>query len=93
MATRIEIVDAREYGVDFFRVGNLLAQAPVGEMDNRPCGNEQEGQLRITGPIAADVLLLIVRPREMEDGTIAAKPISFRDATRAEERHYWRWHG
>jgi hypothetical protein len=37
------------------------------------------------------VVVLIVEPVELETGELAAKPISLRDATRAEERHYWRW--
>jgi uncharacterized DUF497 family protein len=82
-----------KHGLDFSRVGELLAQAYLDEPDDRPLGYEHEGRLRITGRIGARVFVLIVEPVELEDGEIAAKPISLRDATRAEERHYWRWHG
>jgi hypothetical protein len=37
------------------------------------------------------VVVLIVEPVELETGELAAKPISLRDATRAGERHYWKW--
>lgn len=88
-----EAINARKHGLDFSRVGDLLAQPCLDEPDDRPLGYEQEGRLRITGRIGTRVFVLIVELVEMEDGTIAAKPISFRDATRAEERHFWRWHG
>ena len=87
-----EAVNVRKHGLDFSRVGELLAQPCLDEPDDRPLGYEQEGRLRITGRIGVRVLVLIVEPVELTDGEIAARPISFRDATRAEEHHYWRWH-
>jgi uncharacterized DUF497 family protein len=32
-------------------------------------------------------------PVELENGEFALKSIWFRDATRAETRQFWRWHG
>jgi len=43
------------------------------------------------GRIDVRVFVLVVEPVELENGEIAAKPISLGDATSAEERHYWRW--
>ena len=88
-----EAVNLRKHGLDFARVAELLAQPYLDEPDDRPLGYDQEGRLRITGRIGTRVLVLIVEPVTMAGGEIAARPISFRDATRAEERDYWRWHG
>jgi uncharacterized DUF497 family protein len=75
------------------RVGKLPAQRWLDEPVDRPLCYEREGRLRVTGRVGTHVLVLICEPVELMDGEIAARPISFRDATRAEERHYWRWHG
>ncbi len=88
-----EAVNLRKHGLDFARVAELLAQSYLDEPDDRPLGYEQEGRLRITGRVGMRVLVLIVEPVAMAGGEIAARPISLRDATRAEERHCWRWHG
>ena len=88
-----EAVNLRNHGLDFSRVGELLAQPCLDEPGDRPLGYEREARLRITGRIGMRVFVLIVEPVELDDGEIAARPISLRDATRAEERHYWRWHG
>jgi uncharacterized DUF497 family protein len=90
---RKEARNVRKHGLDVSRVGELLANPYLDEPDDRPLGYEHESRLRITGRIGTRVLVLIVEPVELEDGEIAARPISLRDATRAEERHYWRRHG
>lgn len=90
---RKEAGNVRKHGLDFARVGEILANPYLDEPDDRPLGYEHEGRLRIIGRIGTRVLVLIVEPVELDDGEIAARPISLRDATRAEERHYWRWHG
>ena len=82
-----EVRNLRKHGLDFSRVGELFDQPYLDEPDDRPLGYEREGRLRITGRIGTRVFVLIVEPVELEDGEIAAKPISLRDATRAEARH------
>lgn len=86
-------VNLLKHGLNLSRGGDPLAQPCLDEPDDRPLGCEQESRLRITDRIGTRLFVLIVEPVELEDGTIAAKPISLRDATRAEERHNWRWHG
>lgn len=88
-----EARNRRKHGLDFSQAGELLANPYLDEPDDRPLGYEHEGRLKIIGRIGARVFALIVEPVELEDGEIVAKPISFREADRAEERHYWRWHG
>lgn len=83
----------RKHGLDFSGVGEVLTNPYLDEPDDRPFGYEHEGRLRILGRIGMRVFVLIVEPVELEDGELAARPISLRDATRAEERHYWGWHG
>jgi uncharacterized DUF497 family protein len=88
-----EASNVRKHGLDFSRVGEILTNPYLDEADDRPLGYEHEGRLRVTGRIGTRVFVLIIEPVELAGGEIAARPISFRDATRAEERHYWRWHG
>lgn len=87
-----EASNLRKHGLDFSRVGEILANPHLDEPDDRPLGYEHEGRLRIIGRIGARVFVLIVEPVELEGGEIAARPISVRDATRSEERHYWGWY-
>jgi uncharacterized DUF497 family protein len=89
---RKEAGNVRKHGLDFSRVGEILASPYLDEPDDRPLGYEYEGRLRIIGRIGTRVLVLIIEPVELEGGEIAAKPISLRDAMRAEEQHYWRWY-
>lgn len=89
---RKEAANVRKHGLDFSRVGEILANPYLDEPGDQPLGHEHEGRLRIIGRIGTRTLVLIVEPVELEGGEIAARPISLRDATRAEERHYWRWH-
>ena len=42
----------------------------------------------LPGRIGTRVLALICEPVNLRNGEKAARPISFRDATRAEERYY-----
>ena len=88
-----EAKNLRKHGLDFSHVGKLLGQPFLDEPDDRPLGYEQEGRVRITGRVGARVFVLIGEPGELENGEFALKPISFRDATRAETRQFWRWHG
>jgi uncharacterized DUF497 family protein len=90
---RKEMGNVRKHGLDFSRVGEILTNPYLDEPDGRPFGYEHEGRLRIIGRIGTRAFVLIVEPVELADGEIAARPISLRDATRAEERHCWRWHG
>jgi uncharacterized DUF497 family protein len=88
-----EARNLRKHGLDFAGVGEVLAGVYLDEPDNRPLGYEHEGRLRILGLLGERVMALIIEPVELETGEIEAKPISFRDATCAEERHFWKWHG
>lgn len=98
MAVRIipnpkkEALNRRRDGLDFSRVAEMLANPFLDEPDDRPLGYEHEGRLRITGRVGPRVFVLIVEPVEIEADEIAWKPISLRDATRSEERDYWRWY-
>ena len=60
-----EAINVRKHGLDFSRVGELLAQPCLDEPDDRPLGYEQEGRLRITGRIGTRVLVLICEPVEL----------------------------
>jgi hypothetical protein len=83
-----EAINLRKDGLNFSFVAALLAQPCLDEPDGRPLGHEHEGWWRFPGRIGPRVLDLIVEPVEQKDREIAAKPISLRDATRAEECHY-----
>jgi uncharacterized DUF497 family protein len=86
-----EARNLRKHGLDFSRVAEVLFGPYLDEPDDRPLGYEHEARLRILGMLENRVVVLIVEPVELETGELAAKPISLRDATRAEERHYWEW--
>jgi uncharacterized DUF497 family protein len=86
-----EALNRRKHGLDFARVGEILANPCLDEPDDRPLGYEHEGRLKVTGRIGMRVFVLVVEPVEIEGDEIAWKPISLRDATRAEERDYWSW--
>ena len=88
-----EGLNRRKHGLDFGPVAAMLANPYLDEPDDRPLGYEHEGRLKVTGRVGQRVLVLVVEPVEVEGDEIARKPISLRDATRAEELDYWRWCG
>lgn len=79
-----EARNMRKHGLDFSLVAELLAGPCLDEPDDRPLGYDHEGRSRIMGRIGVRVFVLILEPVEIENGEVAAKPISLRDATRAE---------
>jgi uncharacterized DUF497 family protein len=88
-----EALNWRKHGLDFGPVAAMLANPYLDEPDDRPLGYEHEGRLKVTGRVGQRILVLVVEPVEVEGDEIAWKPISLRDATRAEELDYWRWCG
>jgi uncharacterized DUF497 family protein len=84
-----ERLNRGKHGLDFSRVGEILASDHLDEADDRPLGYEQEGRRVITGRIGLKVVVLIIEP-VVVGGEIAAKPISLRKADRDEEQEYWR---
>ncbi len=88
-----EAVNRTKHGWDFARVVDIFAAPMLDEPDDRPLGYEQEARIRAFGRIGVRVVALVFEPVELEDGEVAVRPISLRDATRAEERAYWRHMG
>lgn len=82
-----------KHGWEFSRVEEIFARPILQEADDRPLGYEQEGRLRVTGLIGMRVVFLVFEPVELEDGELAVRPISLRDASREEEWDYWRLYG
>lgn len=78
-----------KHGWGFERVAEMFTHPLVDEPDDRPLGYEHEGRVRAFGRIASRVVVLVFKPVEIEGGELAVRPISLRDATRAEERAYW----
>lgn len=85
--------DARnraKHGWGFERVADMFTHPMLDEPDDRPLGHEHEGRIRALGRIATRVVMLVFEPVEVAGGDWAVRPISLRDATRAEERAYWK---
>ena len=61
--------------------------------DDRPLGYEHEGRVQLTGRIGQRVVRFVFEPVDVGEGELAVRPISLRDATRGEERDYWRLFG
>ncbi len=88
-----EAINRRKHGWDFAAVAEIF-EHPVLEMpDDRPLGYEHEGRVQLTGRIGRRVVRFVFEPVDVGEGELAARPISLRDATRGEERDYWRLFG
>src|SRR5689334_21217213 len=85
-----EAINRRKHGLEFSRVGEVLAGVVVDYWDDRPLGYEQEGRVRLLGRLGQRVVVLVFEPIELAGGEIAAKPISLRGAERHEARDYWK---
>lgn len=85
-----ETTNRGKHGWGFERVDEIFGDAVLEEPDDRPLGHQHEGRVRAIGRIGMRVVFLVFEPVEMEDGELAVRPISLRDATRSEERVYWR---
>lgn len=79
-----------KHGWGFERVAEMFAHPLLDEPDDRPLGYELEARMRALGRIGSRVVVLAFEPVEIEGGDLVVRPISLRDATRAEERVYWR---
>jgi uncharacterized DUF497 family protein len=79
-----------KHGWGFERVADMFTHPLLDEPDDRPFGYEHGARMRALGRIGARVVVLAFEPVEIESGDLAVRPISLRDATRAEERAYWR---
>lgn len=84
-----EASNRAKHGWGFERVAEIFAQAVLDEPDDRPLGYEGEARVRVIGRVGLRVVFLVFEPVEFDDGTLAVRPISLRDATRGEERVYW----
>ena len=88
-----EVVNRAKHGWSFERVAEMFARPVLQALDDRPLGYEHEGRVELTGMIGMRVVVLVFEPVEIESGGFAVRPISLRDATRAEERDYWGVYG
>ncbi len=75
-----EAANRRKHGLDFSRVGEVLANPHIDEADDRPLGYEHEGRRSITGRLAMLVVALVIGPVMLADGEVVARPISLRRA-------------
>lgn len=82
-----------KHGWSFERVAEMFTHPLLDEPDDRPLGYEHEARVRAFGRIASRVVVLVFEPVEVEDGGLAVRPVSLRDATRVEEQAYWRHTG
>ena len=78
-----------KHGWSFGRVVEIFGKPVLQAFDDRPFGYEHEGRVQITGMIGMRVVVLVFEPVEVDDGDLAVRPISLRDANRAEEQDYW----
>ena len=85
-----EQANRAKHGWGFEQVDAIFTAPVLDEPDDRPLGYEQEARVRALGRIGLRVVVLVFEPVEVENGEIAVRPISLRDATRGEERAYWR---
>lgn len=84
-----EVSNRAKHGWGFEQVAEIFVRAVLEEPDDRPLGYEHEARVRLLGRIGLRVVFLVFEPVELEDGALAIRPISLRDATRGEERAYW----
>ena len=84
-----EVSNRPKPGLSFKRIGEMLRSEVVEEPDDRPLGYEQEARVRLFGRLEMQIVLLVFEPVELDDGEIALRPISLRQATPGEERAYW----
>ena len=86
-----EAINRRKHGLDFSRVGEVLAGVVVDYWDDRRLGHEHEGRIRLLGWLGhATVVVLVFQPVEVEGDEMAVRPISLRRAGPREVRDYWR---
>lgn len=80
-----ERINRRQHGLDFSRVGEILAGPHADEPYDRPLGYEHECRRLVTGRVGMRVLVLVIEP-VLVGGELVAKPISLREAEGREAR-------
>jgi uncharacterized protein len=78
-----------KHRLDFSQIETIFAGPTVERPDDRPLGYEHEGRVQVIGCIGTRVVVLAYQLVELDDGEVAARPISLRKAERAEQRLYY----
>jgi uncharacterized DUF497 family protein len=85
--TAVEAINRRKHGLDFPRVGEVLAAVVVNSWDDRPLGYEEEGRVRLLRRLGTGtVVVLVFEPVDLDQGEMAVRPISSRRAEPHEAR-------